>query len=499
MKYKIIEILKTFSVKETKQFDSFLLSPFFNESRKLRNLYISLLEFYPYFEPGIMCEEKLSKKINPDLPFNKSTMKTLFFELANNAEEFLRISNFRTKLNLKEDYLREEYFKRKLYKLVDQNIEKTMNQLDSDKEFAFEYLLSRFYVLTDMCNSIQSSKQNSNQDYIRNLLNHLNERGKTLLYLTTNELLIQNNKIHTLKDNYNINLEDNFIYKLFKKIKIEELLEFIISETDEDSCSVIFELRLAYYKAISDFENEELYNKYKKLFIKNIHSLNKEEIYSNFIMLIKYCFRKPIDNESGFDFRKELFSIYKYLLLKKYYVIGVHDNIPIELYRQVLKLSLELKKFKWCLEFIKKYNPYLNPDVRVNMYNYSLAEYYFHKKRFDQAMRYFHKIELSHFLLRVDIRNLMLMTYYELDMFENAISLIDSYKHFLTNTEVLSDTEKRKCRSFINAVHNMIKYKTSVKQGNKNQIRECLKNVMHNKEWILERFKMIDTRYIESA
>lgn len=499
MKYKIIEILKTFSVKETKQFDSFLLSPFFNESRKLRNLYISLLEFYPDFEPGIMCEEKLSKKINPDLPYNKSTMKTLFFELANNAEEFLRISNFRTKLSLKEDYLREEYSKRKLYKLVDQNIEKTMNQLDSEKEFEFEYLLSKFYVLTDMCNSMQTSKQNSNQDYIKNLLNHLNERGKTLLYLTTNELLIQYNKIHTLKDNYNINLEDNFIYRLFKKIKIEELLEFIISETDEDFCSVIFELRLAYYKAITDLENEELYHKYKKLFIKNIHSLNNEIIYSNFIMLINYCFRKPIDNESGFDFRKELFSIYKYLLLKKYYVIGVHDNIPIELYRQVLKLSLELKKFKWCLEFIKKYNPYLNPDVRVNMYNYSLAEYYFHKKRFDQAMRYFHKIELSHFLLRVDIRNLMLMTYYELDMFENAISLIDSYKHFLTNTEVLSDTEKRKCRSFINAVHNMIKYKTSVKQVNKNQIRECLKNVMHNKEWILERFKMIDTRYIESA
>lgn len=499
MKYKIIEILKTFSVKETKQFDSFLLSPFFNESRKLRNLYISLLEFYPDFEPGIMCEEKLSKKINPDLPYNKSTMKTLFFELANNAEEFLRISNFRTKLSLKEDYLREEYSKRKLYKLVDQNIEKTMNQLDSEKEFEFEYLLSKFYVLTDMCNSMQTSKQNSNQDYIRNLLNHHNERGKTLLYLTTNELLIQYNKIHTLKDNYNINLEDNFIYRLFKKIKIEELLEFIISETDEDFCSVIFELRLAYYKAITDLENEELYHKYKKLFIKNIHSLNNEIIYSNFIMLINYCFRKPIDNESGFDFRKELFSIYKYLLLKKYYVIGVHDNIPIELYRQVLKLSLELKKFKWCLEFIKKYNPYLNPDVRVNMYNYSLAEYYFHKKRFDQAMRYFHKIELSHFLLRVDIRNLMLMTYYELDMFENAISLIDSYKHFLTNTEVLSDTEKRKCRSFINAVHNMIKYKTSVKQVNKNQIRECLKNVMHNKEWILERFKMIDTRYIESA
>ncbi len=362
MKYKIIEILKTFSVKETKLFDSFLLSPFFNESRKLRSLYISLLEFYPDFDAGIMCEEKLSKKINPDLPYNKSTMKTLFFELGNSADEFLRISNFRNKVGIKEDYLREEYFKRKLYKLVDQNTEKTMNQLDSEKEFTFDYLLSRFYVLTDMCNSIRSSKHNSNQDYIKSLLNLLNERAKTLLYLTTNELLIQNNMIHTLKDNYNINIEENFIFRLFNKIKIDELLEFIISETDEDSCSVIFELRLAYYKAITDFENEELYHKFKKLFIKNIHALNKEEIYTNFIMLLKYCFRKPVDNKSEYDFRKELFSIYKYILVKKYYVIEVHDYIPIELYRQILKLSLDMKKFKWCLEFIKKYNPYITSE-----------------------------------------------------------------------------------------------------------------------------------------
>ena len=208
---------------------------------------------------------------------------------------------------------------------------------------------------------------------------------------------------------------------------------------------------------------------------------------------------KPVDNKSGFDFRKELFSIYKYLLLKKYYVIGVHNNIPIELYRQILKLALELGKFKWVLGFIKKYNPELNSEMRTNMYNYSLAEYYFHKKRFDQAMRYFHKIELSHFLLRVDLKNLMLMTYYELDLYENALSLIDSYKHFLSNTIVLSDAEKRKCKNFVLAVQNMIKYKTSIKSNSKNLILENLKHDLHNKVWVTERFNMLDIRIIKSA
>jgi len=499
MKYKVIEILKTFSEKETKQFDSFLLSPYFNESRKLRNLYTALLEYYPDFDPESMCEEEISRKISPDIPYNKSTMKTLFFDLANCADEFLRISNIRTKTLKADDYLREEYFKRKLYKYVDQNTEKSIKLLNSEKDFTYEYFLNRFHTLTDMCNSHRVNKVNTNQDFITELMRLLNERVKSLLFMTTNELLTQNNVINTLKKNYNINDDDNFTFKLFSKINIDGLVEFIISETDDDSCSIIFELHLANYRALSDFENEDLYHKYKNLLIKNIHHLNKEEIYTNFIRLIKYCIMKPSDNNSGFNFRIELFSIYKYILAKKHYILGVHDYFPIELYRAILKLGLELKKFKWTLDFIKVYIPLLNSDIRSNMYNYSLAEYYFHKKRFDEALRYFHKIELNHFLLRVDIKNLMLKTFYELNLFENAISLIDSYKHFLSKTEVLSETEKRKCRYFILSVQSMIKYKTSVKYVSKQQILEYLNHDMYSKDWIIERFNSLDNRIIKSA
>lgn len=498
MRYKVIEILKTFSEKETKQFAAFLLSPFFNESQKLKKLYDALLKYYPDFDPDVMSEEELSFNINPNLPYNKSTIKTLFFELANAAEEFLRITNFRSKPIGADDYLREEFFKRKLFKLVDQNTEKVMKNLDSQKDYTYEYFSNRFKVLTDMCNSYKINKQNCNADILSGESVLLCERAKYLTYLFTNELLIQYNIFLTFQKTFKITEETNFIFKLYKKIDFVELLEFLISETDDVSCSLIFELQLANYRAFSDFENETNYHEYKKLFVNNIHLLNKEDIHSNFIKLIRYCIMKP-SGKTGFDFQKELFSIYKYILSKKYYEVGVHDYIPIELYRIVLKLGLEMKKFKWTLNFIKEFNPRLNPDRRKNMYNYSLAEYYFHKKRFDEAMRYFHKIELNHFMLRVDLKNLMLMTYYELDLFENAISLIDSYKHFLSNTEMLSDTEIRKCKNFILTVQNMIKYKTSAKHTSKFIIRKNLANDMHNKIWANEKFLMLHNRFKKSA
>lgn len=499
MRYKVIEILKTFSEKELKEFNTFLASPFFNESRKLKCLFTELIEFYPGFDPEEMSEEKLSRKISPELEYNKSTMKTLFFELANSAEEFLKISNFRSKQLKTEDYLREEYFKRKLYKYVEQNSEKTIMQLDAEKDYSLDYYLDRFKVITDKCNLIKANKLHYNQDYINSFMKFLNERAKILTHLITSELLIQNNMVHTLKKNYEISDDDNFIYKLFNKIDIEELLKFIIKESDDSVGSVIFELQLANYRALSDFDNEDHYHKFKKLLVGNIHKLSKDEVYSYIIMLIKYCHYKPVQNKSGFDFKKELFSIYKFILSKKLYEIGVHNYFPIELYRLVLKLGLEMGKFSWTLNFIRKYNPMLNSDVRKNMYNYSLAEYYFHKKRFDKAMRYFHKIELNHFVLRVDIKNLMLMTYYELDLFENALSLIDSYKHFLSNTIVLSDIEKNKCRNFITVVQNMIRYRTSVKPVSKNILLKNLEADMHNKVWVNERFQLLDDRFTRSA
>ncbi len=499
MRYKVIEILKTFSEKELKQFDAFLLSPFFNESQKLRRFYTALLRYYPDFDPVNMSEEKLSLEVNPNLPYNKSTIKTLFFELANSAEEFLKIINFQSKETASEDYLREELFKRKLFKLIEANTEKVMKDLDCEKEYNFEYFYNRFRALTDMCNSHKINRQKSNQDYISDYNEMFCERAKCLTYLFMNELLIQRNTFLTVKNTFKISEENNFIFKLFEKIDFVGMLDFIISETDNASYSLIFELQLANYKAFSDFENEIHYHEYKKLLIRNIHHLNKEDIHTNFIMLIRYCIMKPGGNKSGFDFRAELFGIYKYILSKNYYYIGVHDFIPIELYRIVLKLSLELKKFNWTLKFIKEFNPKLIPDKRENMYNYSLAEYYFHKKRFDDAMRYFHRIELNHFILRVDLKNLMLMTYYELDLYENAISLIDSYKHFLSNSTMLSDAEKRKCKNFILTVQNMIKYKISAKSASKFSIKKNLSGDMHNKVWAGEKFLMLDDRFIRSA
>jgi hypothetical protein len=48
-----------------------------------------------------------------------------------------------------------------------------------------------------------------------------------------------------------------------------------------------------------------------------------------------------------YDYAQEQFNIYKYILSKEFYKSEISEYMPVELYRTVLYLALEMKKFKW--------------------------------------------------------------------------------------------------------------------------------------------------------
>src|SRR6186713_1862267 len=121
MRYKITELLKSFSGEDIKHFRRFLHSPYFNESQKLIKLYEILIHFHPTFDSKHLTEENISTKLNPDLPFKLSTVKVLFFDLAKKAEEYFTILNFQGKHTKAQDFLRDELFGRKLFRYIEQS------------------------------------------------------------------------------------------------------------------------------------------------------------------------------------------------------------------------------------------------------------------------------------------------------------------------------------------------------------------------------------------
>ena len=499
LNYKAIYILKTFSKEDVKQFNNFLNSPFFNASGTLIRLYEYLIVFYPGFKSKFLSEEKLFRRINPGRDFNKSTIKNLFADLAAACEKYFMHINFRNREIESYDFLRDEMFKRNLGKYLSHNVKKSELLLEKEINHDGDYFLNRMRLSTDKLNHKIINQPKANNSIISSNVDLLEERAKYITYFFVKEMIREYDNILTMGKTFRIDSENSFVHRLFGKIDFEDLLNFLIQNSTNKTTAEIFEVYHALLLAFSRFENDNHYFRYKKLLSHNIKNLGINEIRFHTGRLIRYCMYKCAIDNTREKFEKELYSVYLFILSNKFYKSSISGFMPVELYRSILQYGLKVKKYKWIYEFINEYKSKLHPDRRKNMYNYSCAKYFFHRGRFCEAMKSFHKVELNHFMLKLDLKNLMLMTFYELNMYENAFSLIDTYNHFLANDKTLSTQEKRKHKNFVNIVQKMIAYKTLSNPIIKFDIEKTLENDLPEKGWVYEKMVELEKQYYKSA
>lgn len=89
-------------------------------------------------------------------------MNRLFFDLYNCGENYLLLKNLKDNPIKSQDFLRNEFFKRKLYILIDKNINNVRKDLKANKNINADYYLIMYSLYTDLYNLriINSSKSN---------------------------------------------------------------------------------------------------------------------------------------------------------------------------------------------------------------------------------------------------------------------------------------------------------------------------------------------------
>lgn len=464
--HRIIDILKTFSGKEIKRFKEYLNSPFFNKSNKIIKFYDCLISFHPDFKSKNLTKENLYSKTGNYSVYSKSTIDNLLSDLLFQAENFLMIINFQDKEVKSKDFLIDELFKRNLDKLIETNIGKVQSLL-KNKVIDTDYYLNTYKIITDELNHIHVNKARSGKSIIDIYVDKLSDRGLYLTCLFITEMIRGYDNILALNKTFEIDENSNFIFGIFKEMDFEKVLKYLISKTKKEDLSIVFSIYYNLYMAFSNLENEIYYKNYKKLFLKNLNIFSTDEKRFHFSRLIRYCKNKSGNNKSSGKYENELLQLHNYILTKGYYRSSMTKYLPVELFRTVLHLGLKLKKYKWTEEFINSFTKELHPDRRDNMYYFSLAELFFRRRSFPDSLKNLNKIELNHFMLKLDVRNLLLKTYYELCEFDSALSLIDSYNHFLKYDKTLSISEKERAKKFINILNKLILFKTDPKSKNK--------------------------------
>jgi hypothetical protein len=158
-------------------------------------------------------------------------------------------------------------------------------------------------------------------------------------------------------------------------------------------------------------------------------------------------------------------------------------------FRNILIAALDAKEYQWCEDFIRVYIRYLPDEHRENMFNYSFAKICFAKRQFEESLTFLIKVKYEMFALKYDIKALTLCIYYELGYFEEVLSLIDTFKHFISDNKSLSERRKEVQSNFVYFVSELFKAKAGNKEIDLIKLRKKITetNSVLNKPWLLEK------------
>lgn len=345
-----------------------------------------------------------------------------------------------------------------------------------------------FHLHTDINNLKKITIPHSNEFIIKSQLGNISERAKNISYLFVTELVRTFELFITLDKSYDIVKESEFINSVFEKIDFEELLKILISNTGDTRNEKYLISYLRMLKAFSNFENDKFYFEYKNTIIQNIKFLSINEKRFHFGRLMRYCMIKRERGDQYNKFNFELFNVYEFILNNENYKSSVTQYFPPDFFRSILFHSLRLKKYKWTIEFIKKYTKQLNPARKKNMYHFSMALYYFHRKMYKDSMSNLNKIIFQDFVYKLDYKSMMLIIYFEMEQYESALSLIDSYNHFLAKDSTLSISVRKRQKRFINLINNLIQFKTSAKKTSSYYFDRTVDSDLLFADWIRDKY-----------
>ena len=461
---QLIESLRTLDKNEIKEFGKFISSPYFNNRSEVIRFFNSLKKFYPQFDSNQLNEEEVFLQVYPDKNFSSVLMRKLNSLTLNLLLEFLTIESIKENKNDYNVKMMEMLRKRKLSALFEKRSRITKDYLNSsnldisyyEQKLKFTSIQNGYFLNADESSFVEGL-QNELNDLIKFFLT-----GIILQYIRLCEWSRQLNKKFDLK-----------FY--------DEILKYISAEDEREVT-----LYSMYFNMLMLLNTEDEYYFKKLLSSRDIlkAKLGKIDDYNVQIVSLQYCHKKVM--KGFFEYRKRMFEITKKLLSE--------DLIPegfIEPYffTNIVRNASVLKEFKWLENFVKVYKHRLNPELSEEITNYSMAMIETAKGNFERSLMHFSKIKIERSNMKLEMKNLLIIIYYELNYTEELISLIDTNKHFLNRDKTVSDNSKMFSLKLMNFVYELLKIKSS----NKNISTHLLKKEIGKseyfffKEWLLKK------------
>ena len=478
---KLVEMLGMFSKGEMKSFEKFVISPYFTAGRSVEGLFNILKKYHPEFDSANIEREKIFKKLFPREKYNEKKLKNITSSLIKLAEQFMVIDDLKKNPYEFELKLFDHYWKNENLKLFYSTLKSLEKKVD---DLPFDHINAYYYKEKILGNKTGYFLKINRPDKGIPLIAETAEYN-TLTFLV--KFIKANNYKSRIPGTFKAGMDDVLIDTVWKNMD----LDTIMADLREKKYSHLWLLELYYNvsRFSHDINDVDSFHKAREIYGKNKEKFSRSE--KHFILgdFTAFCIRKFVSGSTDF-FRIE-FDIAKEF--KDENVLIPDDSTALQLlqYRNIVLCAIKVKEYKWLEEFIRDCTPLLRPPYRESMKYFATAKLEFERGNYEKCLENASKVQYDMFTYKLDIKILLLMTYFELALFDQAESMMDTYRHYLKNNKEFSAKYLRKFNDFINIYSALFKAGST---GNPEDHGYLLKKVEDIKDlparrWLIEKIK----------
>lgn len=478
MNSAVIQVIKTFSSAEVKEFDKFVRSPFFGGSEYIYSFWKIIKKYYPDFESKSFSKEIIFKKLYPGKIFKDSTMRKLSSELLKLVEEFIMISEFR-KTKIGNRFLLVSYNSRYLYNMFENLWDDTIKYYNSKSEFDFLNLIELHILQITRIQNVADKK--SPRDLFH-------ERMKYYGYMIVYNLIIlmqERTRRYLFSEIYNFK-NQNVAEEFGDLINFENGIKIIAKKFPQFTDLLKFN-----YNMMKVFEEPERFEYFLncKNILKKDKTIPGKSLYFYSSILINFCLKHRYNYKIA-DLNSQIIDLIQLLIKRDCLVQEMSNTVENALIEVYVDLLISENKVKEAEKFIEKYKRFIKEDIRENVLLHNYYLFAAHKKEYEKALEILSRMKEVNKYDKINFRIFKLKLLFELKRYEEAITVIHSTEEFLRKDKLISKDLKDPTKLFLNFYRELLKIKMNHNASKADELKYFIlkeKRDFKERDWLISK------------
>ncbi len=441
--YKLIEVLKSLDRKEIKRFGEFVASPYFNKNENVIRLFEAVSKYHPAFDNRNLTTEKLFKKLFPKDTYDYHKINNVISDLYKISEKFLAMKHYEELVDSGDTRILNELTGKKLYNIFKQKY-KQINEINEGAEYKDEvYWFNKYRLMAEYRINLFDLAPNTQLELMQE------EFDRFLKYSLIKLLRFYSTMIHETRQN-------NVDYSLRM---FEEALEFLEKNEKEKGGFEEPPILSVYKNSIYLLLKKERKYYDELVRLKNVYLNEFTLVDRRFIFVHLFGFiAHKLMTEGDYSYYIEAFEHHKESL-----ELGIQDESSMSYFEFVnfVKSACSVKEFEWAKQFVEKYKHVLPEEEMTNALNFSYGTIEQKSGNAEKALGFFAKTNFSNFIMKEQVKIIQCRLLYELGMDEQALSAIDSFRHYLQREKLITDDQRDLFYSFLKYLIQLIKIRES--------------------------------------